>query len=443
MTRAAVLAALFLFVSTTSAASQSAPTLAVPMCPTLEAQPSQRVCVPVNLLAHGAAVASAGFTLTYDPAVLRLPGGLQDVQAGAALTGGQMLNAQVTENPGTGIGRVQVTITAPIQPTTPIIPDGVVCEVCFTIEPTAPNGCTDIQFLANSVEMGDDNGQDLQVDPPVSGGLQITSGATPAPTVTVTATTTPPGGETATPLPTATPTLTETATPAASATGTSTPVPTRTVTPTPIMTVTPTPTPAAKNNCDAGKMQCVAKTQACFLHVHSRAEKKGEPVDSAALQKCSDKLVSAKGCIGKLEDKQDRAKPTTLCSVTGDVGTLESKVDAFVDDVVSEIDPAFPAVQSPNTCNAGKKACVGAKVGCLIKVHQNAVKKGESADGAALQKCSDKFDNGTEGCIGKLETKQDPKKPKTLCSVTGDGGALESKVDAFVTDVVSEIRNAP
>ncbi|MEO6026406.1 MAG: hypothetical protein ABIR79_06025, partial [Candidatus Binatia bacterium] len=64
-----------------------------------------------------------------------------------------------------------------------------------------------------------------------------------------------------------------------------------------------------------------------------------------------------------------------------------------------------------------------------------------------LQKCKDKFDGGTKGlaagCIGKLEGKQDPTKPKTICSVTGDLGALEDKVDAFVTAVVSEIQNTP
>jgi hypothetical protein len=39
--------------------------------------------------------------------------------------------------------------------------------------------------------------------------------------------------------------------------------------------------------------------------------------------------------------------------------------------------------------------------------------------------------------------KEDAQKPKTLCAVTDDLVALEAKVDAFVDDVVSEIRNTP
>lgn len=45
----------------------------------------------------------------------------------------------------------------------------------------------------------------------------------------------------------------------------------------------------------------------------------------------------AKGCLGKLEAKQDAAKPKTVCGVTGDVGTLGAAVDAFVDDVVGAV----------------------------------------------------------------------------------------------------------
>jgi hypothetical protein len=68
-------------------------------------------------------------------------------------------------------------------------------------------------------------------------------------------------------------------------------------------------------------------------------------------------------------------------------------------------------------------------------------------DSGEVQKCTEKFDGGIKpekGCIAKLEAKQRPEKPKTLCSVSHDDiAALEAKVDAFVTDVVSEIRNAP
>ncbi len=114
------------------------------------------------------------------------------------------------------------------------------------------------------------------------------------------------------------------------------------VTGTPTVTPTPMLTPIAKSNCDAGKAKCVATKQACLLKLHASSEKQGEPPDPAQLQKCRDKFDGgtkgfAAGCIGKLETKQDPKKPKTICSVTGDLGTLENKVDAFVTDVVSEI----------------------------------------------------------------------------------------------------------
>ena len=109
-------------------------------------------------------------------------------------------------------------------------------------------------------------------------------------------------------------------------------------------TVTPTPTltPIAKSNCDAGKLKCVSTKQACLLKLHGNSEKQGEPPDPALLQKCRDKFDGgtkgvATGCIGKLESKQNPTKPKTICSVTGDLVALEAKVDAFVTDVVREI----------------------------------------------------------------------------------------------------------
>jgi hypothetical protein len=219
-------------------------------------------------------------------------------------------------------------------------------------------------------------------------------------------------------------------------------------------TVTPTPmlTPVAKSNCDAGKAKCVDAKQACLLKLYSSSEKQGAPPDPAQLQKCRDKFDAgtkgfAAGCIGKLESKQDPKKPKTVCSVTGDLVVLEGKVDAFVTDGMSEIDPSFPALGASSACNAGKTACVSNKASCLMKAHQAAEKQGAPPDPAQLQKCRDKFDGGTKGfaagCIGKLESKQDPKKPKTICSVTGDLVVLEGKVDAFVTDIVNEIQSTP
>ncbi len=225
------------------------------------------------------------------------------------------------------------------------------------------------------------------------------------------------------------------------------PVPTPTATPSPV----PTRSPVAKSKCDAGKIQCVATRQACLLGVHGKAEKKGVPLAGAAITKCTAAFDGGakgfpKGCIGKLEGKENVGKPETLCAVTGDLAVLEAKVDAFVADVVSAIDPAFPAVGPPSSCNAGKKLCLRAKAGCLLKAELKAVKKNLPIDQAAVRKCKDKLDGGSKpekGCIAKLEAKQNANKVATRCSVTGDLATLESTVDAFVADVVTAIRIPP
>lgn len=352
-------------------------------------------------------------------------------------------------------------------------------DVLHPTKPTDP--CNPPPFFTGENYKGSTLGLDTDGDDSYDMADADCAAPTPTPTVTPVPTQTPVRTATrtaspiATPIatqsalatatrtasPTTTPVATQTALPTTTPTGlftpvvtptmlrTQTPAPTVTVTEAPTVmptrTVTPTATPAPKNNCDAGKMQCVAKKQACLLAVHSKAARTGVAVDIAALRKCTDKFDGgtkgfAKGCIGKLESKEDPRKPETVCAVTGDLTVLEGKVDAFVDDVVSEI-AENPA--GPNDCNAGKTSCVRKKASCLLSVHQHAVKEGVPVDNAALQECRDEFDGGDKlekGCILKLEAKQDPDKPMTLCSVTGDVGILEGKVDAFVADVVSEIQ---
>jgi hypothetical protein len=204
----------------------------------------------------------------------------------------------------------------------------------------------------------------------------------------------------------------------------------------------------SRSSCDAGKLTCVAKRQACLLKAHSTAERNGEPPDATAMQKCADAFDGgsggpAQGCIGKLEGKQNPAKPHTLCTVTDDLAALEGSVDAFVADVVSAIHPGFPAVGPASTCDAGKKTCVQLRAGFVLRKLARAAKKGELADAATLQKCTDPFDGGangaTKGCLGKLEDKQNLEKPKTLCTVTGDLTTLENVVDAFVEDVAGTV----
>jgi hypothetical protein len=121
----------------------------------------QRACVPVTLTANGGSVASAGFTVQYDTTTMRLPGGASDVHGGAALTGGQTVIAKVDEDINTTSGRVQVVIMPPPQASVPVIGDGALCEICFTVPAGA--ACTAPSFAPGSVDLGDATGRDVPV----------------------------------------------------------------------------------------------------------------------------------------------------------------------------------------------------------------------------------------------------------------------------------------
>ncbi len=131
-----------------------------------------------------------------------------------------------------------------------------------------------------------------------------------------------------------------------------------------------TPAHAALNACASAKKQCVAKKTAAILKCHAMNEK--PPGISlvkfqACVQKAKDKFDGganpAKGCFAKLE-----AKFPGGCLTTLDVANLEATVDAFVDDVICQLDPSegtcpvptptltptptvTPTPPAPPTCN--------------------------------------------------------------------------------------------
>ncbi len=187
------------------------------------------------------------------------------------------------------------------------------------------------------------------------------------------------------------------------------------------------------NKCLAGKIGCVSKKKACLLQCYNKALGARHPVDpTACLQKCRDEFtggaVPTNGCFAKLE--ADNAGP---CKTTGDTEALEVKIDAFVRDVVAELDPQFPTLPL-NKCAAGKVKCISAKDKCVLSVHAKAAKVGPPPDATALAKCRAKYDGTvpTKGCFAKLEA-------KVGCLTTGDTAAIEAKDDAFIDDVLCEL----
>jgi hypothetical protein len=99
------------------------------------------------------------------------------------------------------------------------------------------------------------------------------------------------------------------------------------------------------------------------------------------------------------------------------------------------VNRAASSAAPPSGGDAGKKKCVAQQASCLMSERGRDAKGGAAPDATKVAACNDKLDGGakglTRGCIGKLESKQNARKPKTACSVATDIGALEQAADAL------------
>src|SRR5213594_1570993 len=100
------------------------------------------------------------------------------------------------------------------------------------------------------------------------------------------------------------------------------------------------PSSATLNKCQGSKIKGAGKKAACLAGLHAKDVGKGVPVDPAKVTKCEAKVGAA---YAKAEAKGG-------CNTSGDAGAIESKVDAFIADVVNELD----APPLPNSCQGSK-----------------------------------------------------------------------------------------
>lgn len=189
---------------------------------------------------------------------------------------------------------------------------------------------------------------------------------------------------------------------------------------------------AFPNKCAGGKEKCVSTKVAGLLKCHVKAESTGV-LDPTCVQRVKDKFdggpVPPNSCFARQEAHY-------TCFTTGDTAALEAKVDAFIDDVVQELDPASPP-PTINRCSAEKKKCVSKKVTGLLGCSSKGAIRGQTPDPLCVLKVKTKFDGGAvpaKGCFARAEAKF-----VGTCLTTGDMAALEAKVDAFVFDVGSEL----
>jgi hypothetical protein len=238
------------------------------------------------------------------------------------------------------------------------------------------------------------------------------------------------------------------------------------------------------NKCVAGKLGCVAKEAAAFIKCHAKAQKTGTALSEECLDKARLKFLGAPdvaGCFAKLEAKQDPEKPESVCPTQDDAALMDALADALAEAMTCGRDPiscgggcahspctegaalgdCSPCVEricdqpflsdccttawdascvmgatelcnidcdadpatGPNSCSGGKSLCLAKKVKGLLGCYRKAESSGVAVDAACVQKVEDKFDGGSDpakGCFAKLEAKQNPEKPASVCPVDSD-----------------------
>lgn len=109
----------------------------------------------------------------------------------------------------------------------------------------------------------------------------------------------------------------------------------------------------------------------------------------------------------------------------------------------------IPGVEA-NKCLAGKNKCVSKKVAGLMKCRELCQRTPDKKCGPVQTECEqkvmDKFDGGAlpaKGCFEKLEGKQNPSKPDSLCTTTDDTVAVEAQVDAAVANLMDALEGTP
>lgn len=179
------------------------------------------------------------------------------------------------------------------------------------------------------------------------------------------------------------------------------------------------------DSCDSRKTKCVGRIVERMLRCHAAAERRNRAVDPACLARATDAFsnIDETGCWDRFETRDD-------CVTTADAGMIAANVDAFVLDVVTALDPGYPA-PTLNRCSAAKKRCVSDQAVGLLGCY---AKAGDRA--ACILKTKQRFDGDfrvppapARGCFAKLEARGG-------CLTVGDTAALEAEIDAFVDAIV-------
>ena len=96
-------------------------------------------------------------------------------------------------------------------------------------------------------------------------------------------------------------------------------------------------TVVAASECQGAKIGAVAKKASCRLKLYAKQVAKGQPLDTAKLAACGEKMSDA---FAKAQSGDD-------CTTNADAAAIEQKVDDFITDVVGSLD--VPATATTTT----------------------------------------------------------------------------------------------
>ncbi len=181
---------------------------------------------------------------------------------------------------------------------------------------------------------------------------------------------------------------------------------------------TSTTTTLVQSKCTAAKIKAAGKKAACKTGVDARGDAKNLPPDTVHLGGCTDKFTAA---FAKAETAGACIAPN------GDQSTIETKVDAFVNDVQTEIATGNLGTAG-SKCVATKVKAAGNKASCKLGVYAKAASKNLPVDTAKLAGCDAKW----EAAAVKADAAGD-------CGTMPSNGLIESDVDNFVNDVKTEL----
>ncbi len=174
------------------------------------------------------------------------------------------------------------------------------------------------------------------------------------------------------------------------------------------------------SKCTGMKFKATGKKTRARAACYVKAGAKHATVDGKCLSKATSKFSASFA----------KAETQSSCNGgTGDTSALESKVDAFVDDVR---DIVISGGSGPSRCDSKKISASVKEASAKSRCYAKGATKGINVDPYCLSKAEAKFSSA----ISQAELKGG-------CTHTGQADVLESAVNSFIDDIVSELNPPP